>query len=89
MCIIACITKGFNMMDAERYRQCKNIYKFTKKIYKQHLKTLKAKADAELLETVTDYKDSQSKYLKCRNEYRNTKLMWKAVFFIFRKLTLS
>ena len=87
MGIIACITKGFNVMDADKYKQCKKIYKFTKKIYKKYQNVLKSQKDVELFEVVHDYKDSSYKYVKCRNEYLNTKLMWKAVFFIFRKAT--
>ena len=88
MGVVLCITRGFNMMDAEKYKQCKLLFKFTEKLYKQHLKTLKLQADAKLLETVSDYKKSRIKYKKCRNEYRNTKLMWKALFFVCKKIVL-
>lgn len=88
MSIVACITRGFNMMDAEKYKQCKTLFKVTERMYKQHLKTLKRQSDAKLYESVNDYKESRAKYKKCRNEYRNTKLAWKAVFFVFKKLAL-
>ena len=86
MGVVACITNGFNFMDAEKYKQCKVLFKVTEKMYKQHLKILKQQADAKLTESVNEYKDLRAKYKKCRNEYRNTKLAWKAVFFIFKKL---
>lgn len=84
--LVACITKGFNALDPETYGQCKKLFKCTEKLYKQHLKTLKRQAEPSLNESVTDYRESRDKYIKCRNEYRNTKLAWKAVFFILKKL---
>ena len=86
MGLVACITKGFNSLDAETYGQCKKLFKCTEKMYKHHLKTLKAQAVPALTESVSDYQDSRDKYIKCRNEYRNTKLAWKVVFFIFKKV---
>ena len=88
MGVIACITSGFQLMDAEKYKQCKLLFKVTEKMYKQQLKMLKQQSDAKLYESVSDYKDLRAKYKKCRNDYRNTKLIWKAVFFIFRKAAL-
>jgi len=88
MSLVACITNGFNFMDAEKYKQCKVLYKFTEKMYKQHLKVLKNQADPKLTESVNEYKELRAKYKKCRNEYRNTKLAWKAVFFVFKKLAM-
>lgn len=87
--IVACITSGFQVMDAEKYKQCKVLYKTTEKMYKAHLKSLKKQADAALSESVNDYKELRSKYKKCRNEYRNTKILWKTVFFLFRKLAFQ
>ena len=86
MGLVACITRGFNMMDAERYQQCKNLYKMTEKMYKHHLKTLKAQTDPALYDSVTDYKESRTKYKKCLNQYRNTKMAWKVIFFFVKKL---
>ncbi|MBE6585864.1 MAG: hypothetical protein E7645_04965 [Ruminococcaceae bacterium] len=86
MSIVACITKGFNMMDAEKYKQCETLFKVTEAMYKRHLKTLKEQNDAKLYDSVTDYKESRVKYKKCRNEYRNAKLARKAVFFAAKKI---
>ena len=85
MSLVACITNGFQFMDAEKYKQCKLLYKITEKMYKQQLKMLKKETDTKLYESVSDYKDMRAKYKKCRNDYRNTKLLWKAVFFVFKK----
>ena len=86
MGIVACITNGFQTMDAEKYHQCKRLFKVTEKMYKQQLKILKKQSDTKLYESVSDYKDWRAKYKKCRNDYRNTKLIWKAVFFVFKKV---
>ena len=86
--LVACITKGFNTLDPETYGRCKKLFKCTEKLYKRHLKVLKQQADPSLSESVTDYRESRDKYIKCRNEYRNTKLAWKAVFFVLKKLLL-
>ena len=87
MAIVACLTKGFNIMDAEKYSQCKNLFKITDKMYKQQLKELKKQASKpELSESMEDYKESRAKYIKLRNQYRNTKLAWKIIFFALKKV---
>ena len=83
--LVACLTKGFNTLDADTYRKCKALFKTTEKMYKNHLKTLKAQADPTLYESVVEYKKSRAKYKACRNQYRNTKMAWKAVFFLLKK----
>ncbi len=87
MGLIACITNGFHFMDSEKYHECKILYKTTERMYKTSLKFLKKKADAALGESVTAYEEQRKLYKKCRNEYRNTKLLWKGVFFILKKFT--
>lgn len=89
MGIIACMTHGFNLIDSDKYKQCKIMFKLTEKMYKQSLKSLKEKADSELYTSVSQYKDQRAKYKKCRNDYRNTKLAWKGIFFIGKKLLLK
>ena len=87
MAIVACLTKGFNVMEAEKYRQCKILFKSADKMYKQQLKALKAQAsDPTLSETMEDHKEARAKYIRLRNQYRNTKLLWKLIFFAFKKL---
>jgi hypothetical protein len=85
MGLVACITRGFNMMDAERVKQCQNLFKMTEKMYKIHLKTLKKQMDPKLYESVSDYKEARAKYKKCLNQYRNTKLAWKLLFTVVKK----
>ena len=87
--LIACLTSGFQVLDKEKYRQCKIIFKFTEKMYKQQLKMLKKQADTNLYKSVNEYKEMRAKYKKCRNEYRNKKLVWKAVFFVFKKMSFG
>ena len=87
MALVACMTKGFNIMDGEKYSQCKKRFKATDKKYKHQLKVLKAQSsDPTLSDSMADYKESRKKYLKLRNEYRNTKLAWKLIFFAMKKL---
>lgn len=86
--VVACITRGFSLLDAEKYKQCKNLYKATEKIYKKYMKDLKSQSDEEKRKSVEQYEEYRSKYKKCRNQYRNTKLAWKAVFFVARKFVL-
>lgn len=83
--LVACLTKGFNTLDAETYKKCKVLFKTTEKMYKVHLKTLKAQMDPALYESVSDYKKSRARYKVCRNQYRNTKMAWKGVFFLIKK----
>lgn len=86
MGLVACITHGFNVMDAEKYRQCKILYKQTERMYKHHLKMLKIQQDAAMTDSVNAYSEQRLQYKKCRNNYLNTKLAWKIVFTIFKKL---
>ena len=39
MAIVACVTKGFNTMDADEYRQSKVHFKMVDSLYKQRLKS--------------------------------------------------
>lgn len=86
---IACITKGFHDMDDEKYRECKMIFKVTEKIYKQHIKAL---ADTikefPTSEDVTKYQEHRVLYKQLRNDYRNTKFLWKIGFTVGKKLFL-
>jgi hypothetical protein len=85
--IIACITSGFQNMTEEKYRECNRIFKLTEKIYKNHQKD--KPVDPHCFphdEDVRTYKEYRTMYKKCRNEYRNTKLLWKACFTVGKKL---
>jgi hypothetical protein len=80
MAIVACLTKGFNSMDAETYQQCKILFKVTDEMYKAQLKALKAKAkNPALSETIGEYEASRAKYVKLHNDYVNSKMPWKLI----------
>lgn len=81
MAIVACITKGFHTMDGEIYKQTKLIFKVTEKMYKAHLKAIKREGHGQI-EDVAQYEENRVLYKKCRDEYRNTKLMWKIVLSV-------
>ena len=84
---IACLTKGFHDMDDEKYKECKLIFKVTEKIYKQHLKALADTIKAfPSQEDVTKYQEYRVHYKKLRDDYRNTKLLWKMGFMVGKKL---
>lgn len=84
---LACLTKGFRDMDDEKYRESKRIFKVTEKIYKQHIKAL-ANTIKEFPnpEDVTKYQEYRMQYKKLRDDYRNTKLVWKIGFLAGKKL---
>ena len=84
---IACITCGFNDMSEEKYRKCNTIFKLTEKTYKKYRKDKPIpKGSFPHSEDVDTYKEYRTMYKKCRNEYRNTKLLWKACFAVGRKI---
>lgn len=89
MGVLACITHGFHYITAENYKECKTVYKLTEKLYKVMVREMKQTPSAKLTEQSEEYKQDRKLYKKCRNDYRNTKLAWKAVFFVFRKLLLK
>lgn len=89
MAVLACNTHGFHYITAENYKECKVTYKLTEKLYKVTLRSLKQKPDVKMTEQVEDYKQNRALYKKCRNDYRNTKIAWKIVFSVFKKLLLK
>lgn len=88
MGLISCITHGFRLIDKDKYKRSKIIFKITEKTYKMQMKILKEKTNAKLYETLADYEENRARYKKVRNQYRNTKFAWKIVFFLFKKLAL-
>ena len=81
MALIACLTSGFHDMDSEKYKECKQIFKVTERLYKIHCKALKETGGGSI-EDVEKYEEYRVMYKKCRNEYRNTKIMWKAALTV-------
>lgn len=89
MALIASLTSGFQHMDKETYKRCKLIFKITERVYKVHLKEMEAiMREFPKEEDMRAYEEYRDMYKHCRNEYRNTKLLWKGVFFVMRKLTV-
>ena len=89
MAVLACVTHGFHYITPENYKECKNVYKLTERMYKIMLRSLKKAPDVKTSEHISDYKQNRTLYKKCRNDYRNTKMAWKVLFFFFRKLLLT
>ena len=80
MAIVACLTKGFNAMDAEKYQQCKTLFKITDEMYKMQIKELKAQAkNPAYSQTIGEYEASRAKFVKLHNEYVNSKMPWKLI----------
>jgi hypothetical protein len=80
MAMVACLTKGFNSMDAEKYQQCKTLFKITDEIYKKQLKELKAQSkNPAYSATIGEYEASRAKYVKLHNDYVGRKLPWNLI----------
>ena len=81
MAIVACLTNGFNRMDREKYRQCKSRFKVADKMYHRRLKLMETQiANSKLADSIEDYQMSRTKYVQLRNEYLQTKMIWKMVW---------
>ena len=86
MAVIACVTKGFNSMDAEQYQQSKVNFKIIDRVYKARLKELRAQMQEPVLSnSMEDYKISRAKYVTLRNEYLQTKMMYKLLWSVLKK----
>ena len=78
MALIACLTKGFNSIDPDRYQQCKTLFKITDDLYKAQLKALKAKAKKPALsDSFAEYEAARAKFTKLQNDYANSKTVRK------------
>ena len=87
--ILACFTKGFHDMNDQKYKECKAIFKATEKMYKKHMKALEATLkEFPNPEDVAKYQEYRVLYKKLRDEFRNTKLLWKLGFTVGKKLFL-
>ena len=86
MAVIACVTKGFNSMDAEQYQQSKVTFKVIDRVYKARLKELRAQMKEPVLSnSMEDYKISRARYVTLRNEYLQTKMMYKLLWSVLKK----
>ena len=87
MAAVVCLTNGFHDMNNEKYKECKLIFKTTEKIYKKQCKALESTLkEFPNPEDVAKYEEYRVLYKKCRNEYLNTKLLWKTLFFFGKKV---
>lgn len=87
--LIACLTKGFHDLKSDEYKECKRLFKITERVYKRYRKDPCA-AEHFARETgssgIVEYEEYRQLYKTCRNEYRNTKMAWKVVFFVVKKV---
>ncbi len=86
MSIIACLTKGFHDLDDKRYKECKRIFKVTEKVYKRYTKDPGLIPDEMGNSGILDYEEYRNMYKKCKFDYQNTKLMYKLLFTVAKKL---
>ena len=85
MAIVACVTKGFNLLDAANYRQSRLKFKVVDRMYKQRLKVLRAQMKNPVLsESMEDYKMSRAKYVELRNQYLQTKMAYKLLWSVVK-----
>ncbi len=78
MGLIACETKGFNMIDAETYQRCKALFRVIDHVYRYEMKLLlKESQNPDVPQTLNDYAEHRKQYLHLRNLYFQTKLTLK------------
>ena len=78
MANIACITRGFQMIDDEKYKECKIMFSMADKVYKARLKVLKRECKHPVLpNALQEYSDLRDQYLALRNKYLETKIIIK------------
>ena len=85
---IACITRGFHIMDEEIYERCHGRFAVADSIYRVLLKAAKEKAEkTELSATLDEYRDARQYYIALQAEYMAVKTAKKAVKVILKNLT--
>lgn len=88
MAKIACITRGFHIMDEEIYERCHNRFDIADKIYKVLLKSAEENAlKPELSATLEEYHEARHYYVALQTEYVAVKTAKKAVKVVIKKLT--
>lgn len=85
MATVACLTEGYNTLNKEKYKRCKAIFKVTEKCYKLEMRALKEARKEVEEKRLSEYEEFRNMYLQCRSEYRNTKIYWKVIQFVFRR----
>ena len=88
MAKIACITRGFHIMDEEIYETCHGRFAVADKIYKTLLKNAEEKArKPEISATLEEYHDARHYYITLQAEYLAAKAAKKAVMVVLKNLT--
>lgn len=88
MAKIACITRGFHIMDEEVYERCHNRFTVADKIYKVLLKSAEKKANnPELSAILEEYHEARHYYVALQTEYVAVKTAKKAVKVVLKKLS--
>jgi hypothetical protein len=86
MALVACVTKAFHLMNSENYQQSKMRFKIVDKMYKHRLKVLRAQMKNPVLSnSMQDYQASRTKYVQLRNQYLQTKMVYKMFWSILKK----
>ncbi len=82
MAVIACLTKGFHDLDSKKYKECKQIFKVTERVYKQYSKNPSV-MPVEMADTdAMEYEEYRRMYKACRYEFLGTKTAFKLIFRI-------
>lgn len=87
MAKIACITRGFHMMDEDIYQRCHGRFNVAESIYRTLLENAKQQAlDPSRSASMADYKQARAYYLYLQGEYVALKMAKKAATIIVKKL---
>ena len=87
MAKIACITRGFHIMDDDIYERCHSRFSAADSIYRIILKNAKEKAeDPDLSATLEEYQNARLYYIALQTEYIAVKTAKKAVKVVLKKL---
>ena len=85
---IACITRGFHIMDEEIYERCHGRFAVADSIYRVLVKAAKEKAeDLEMSATLDEYQEARHYYIALQAEYVAVKTAKKAVKVVLKHLT--
>ena len=75
MAKIACITRGFHIMDEDIYQRCQNRFIVTEEIYKGLMNLRKEQMDtSRLLNDLEDYEQARTNYIYLKTEYTANKI---------------
>ncbi len=84
--IIACLTKGFHDMDKKKYKECKQIFKVTEKVYKRYSKNPSVIPEEMSDTNAMEYEEYRRMYKACKYEFLGKKTAYKLLFKLGGKL---